>query len=326
MTLSASIKKGLSKLMDFSGRASREEYLGYSAFLLLVLAALVAGMVLASRLIGARVPYEALAVLLVPLHLAWLSAQVRRLRDAGFSPWWALANLFPVVGALLVLALTLWPGTDHAWNHESETNHGSLSIFSPAASTGWGGMTGAGALAGDQPQGRNWPALVAAALAVLVLVALVFVGSQYIGERLKPTPAPAVPVTVVPPKVSSLVLIDDASGARLYYDKSTASLVAPETISIQLVFDFEQAVEREGVKFRSMKQNEVFHCAEHGSSWSTRFYMSEPMGEGAAVFIEDGKGSLLDMSDSEVGNQRLDAVCRLLPGLAVPAPAAAERN
>ena len=45
-----------------------------------------------------------------------------------------------------------------------------------------------------------------------------------------------------------------------------------------------------------------------------------------AVFIEDGKGSLLDMSDSDVGNQRLDAVCKLLPGLIPPKPAAVDGN
>lgn len=326
MTFTESIKTGLSRLMVFSGRAGRSEYGWFSLFLLLVLALLVAGIVLAATLAGARVPYGALVLLLVPLYLAWVSVQVRRLRDAGFSPWWVLADLIPLVGILVVLALAVLPGNDDAGGqYAGETNHGSLSILGPALVTGWGLLTGAGALGSEQPKARNWWPLAGVVLLVVAIIVLaLLVAYKYQGGRApQPALAPAAVPMVAP---SSLRLIDDASGARLYYDSSTARLLGPGVISIQLVFDFGQTKAREGVRFLSMKQNEVFNCVERNSSWSTRFYMSEPLGEGAAVLIEEGKGSLLDMSDGEVGNLRLDTVCKLLPGLGLPQPPAAGAN
>lgn len=313
MTFTESIKAGFSKLTDFSGRAGRSEYAWYSLFLLLVLALLVAGLVLVSRSGGARVPYGALVVLLVPLYLAWGAAQVRRLRDAGLSPWWTLANLIPYAGVLLVLALTLRPSRQD----EGESHPGSLSIFTQVMVTGWGAITGAGALAGEPPKARNWWLLITGVLLLAAaLLAYVYVTGRHRGGKAQP-PAP-VPVA---PAVPRLHLMDEASGLRLYYDPSTARRAGPDTLSIQLVFDYAQAQARNGVGYRSLRQNETFNCAARSSAWTTRFYMSEPMGEGAAVLIEDGQGSVLDMSDSAIGQLRLDAVCALLPGLEPPVPA-----
>lgn len=321
MTFTESIKAGLAKLSDFSGRASRSEYWWYSLFLVLVLALLVGGIVLASSLTGARVSYGAMVVLLVPLYLALMAAQVRRLRDAGFGPWWTLLNLIPYAGVPLVLALTLLPSRQD----EGETNPGSLSVFSQVMVTGWGALTGGGALAAEPPKARNWwplttgVVLLAAAIMVFVYVA----GKDRGGKAQPPAPAPA-PAAARPPGGPRLSLIDEAADLRLYYDPSTARRAGPDTISIQLVFDFAQARERSGVSFRSMKQNEVFHCAARSSAWTIRFYMSEPLGEGAAVLIEEGKGSLLDTGSSEIRNQRLDTVCKLLPRLEPPQPTAAD--
>lgn len=321
MTFTESIKAGFSKLTDFSGRAGRSEYGWYTLFLLLVLALLVGGIVLVSRSRGARVPYGALVVLLVPFYLAWVAVQVRRLRDAGFSPWWTLANLIPYAGVLLVLALTLQPSRQD----EGEGHTGSLSIFTQVMATGWGAITGAGALAGEPPKARNWwPLITGVVLLAAALVAFVYLaGKDRGGKAQPPAPVPA-PAAARPPGGPGLGLMDEAAGTRLYYDPSTARRVGPDMISIQLLFDFAQARERNGVSFRSMKQNEVFNCAARSSAWTTRFYLSEPLGEGAAVLIEEGKGSLLDMSDSELGQQRLDTVCGLLPGLEPPKPTAAD--
>jgi len=316
MTFTESIKSGLAKLSDFDGRASRSEYWWFSLFLVLALALLVGGIVLASQLTGARVSYGAMVVLLVPLYLALVAAQMRRLRDAGFSPWWTLANLIPYVGAPLVLALTLRPSRPEGGD---TTGHGSLSTFSMLMVTGWGALSGAGTLSGEKPKARNWWLLIGVVLIAATVSVLVYV--VYKDRRGRPQQqAPAPAATVLPQGPSNLSLMDEASGARLYYDKSSVRAAGPEMISIQLVFDFAEPREREGVSFRSMKQNEVFNCAARSSSWTTRFYMSEPMGEGAAVLIEDGKGSLLDMSDGDIGNQRLAAVCALLPSLAEPRP------
>ncbi len=322
MTLSASIKTGLSRLADFGARASREEYVGYSAFLVLAMAVLLSGLVLASAANGGPLSWGVWLSVLMLGQLLWAAAQTRRLRDAGLRPGWAWANLLPFVGSLLGLLLSVPPGIDAAEGHEGvDTHHGSLSIFSPPLATGWGGATAAGALNGDTTHGRDGRFLLAAALAALAIVGLSLLARPYLVTRPQAVPAVAPALTPATPRASSLVLIDDASGARLYYDKATATLVAPDTVSVQLVFDFDQAVERDGVTFRSMKQNEIFQCMERGSSWSTRFYMSEPMGEGAAVFIEEGKGSLLDMSDGDVGLQRLEVVCGLLRGLQTGDPA-----
>lgn len=319
MTFTESIKTGLSKLSDFSGRASRSEYGWFGLFLLLALALLVLGIVLASRLTGDRVPYGALVVLLVPLYLAVVAVQARRLRDAGFSPWWTLANFIPYVGVPLVLALTLRPSCSH---DGSETNPGSLSTLSIMMVSGWGALTGSGALAGEQPKARNWwPLITGVVLVAAASMALVYVFYMDRGGIPQP-PAPA-PAPVAP-AVPRLHLMDEASGHRLYYDPSTAHRVGPDTLSIQLVFDYAQAQERNGVGYRSLRQNETFNCAARSSAWTTRFYMNEPLGEGAAVLIEDGQGSVLDMSDSAIGQLRLDAVCALLPGLEAPKPAPAD--
>lgn len=323
MTFTESIQAGLSKLSDFSGRAGRGEYWWFTLFLLLVLALLVVAIVLLSRWSGARVSPGALAVLLVPLYLAWAAVQVRRLRDAGLSPGWILLNLIPYAGVLVVLALSLRPSRPE----RDETGPGSLSTFSLMMATGWGALTGGGALTGEKPQARSRRRagllLTALVLLVVAVTALVYVVARERRAQPRQAAAPA-PAVTVPQGGAALVLMDESAGVRLYYDASTARLAGPDRVSIQLVFDFTQAGARDGVSFRSMKQNEVFNCAARGSSWSTRFYMSEPMGEGSPVLIEDGKGSLLDMSDGDSGNQRLDAVCRLLPGLQAPAPAATD--
>jgi uncharacterized membrane protein YhaH (DUF805 family) len=328
MTFPESIKTGLSKLMEFSGRASRSEYWWFSLFVVLVLALLVVGIELVYRLGGDRVPYGTLVVLLVPLYLALVSVQVRRLRDAGFSPWWTLVNLIPYVGVPLVLVLTLLPGGGRDGGQDGpESTQGSLSTLSIMMVSGWGALTGGAALSGEKPKPRSWLPLIGVVLLAAAVFVVVYLGYQeWRDSRRPPAPAP-VPVAPAPPQAeSSLSLIDETSGARLYYDKSSVRLAGPGMISIQLVFDFAQPRERDGVRFHSLKQNEAFDCAVRTSSWSTRFYMSEPLGEGAAVLIEEGTGSLLDMSDSEIRNQRLDTVCKLLPGPDVPTPAAATGN
>ncbi len=321
MTFTESIKTGFSKLMEFSGRAGRSEYWWFCLFLLLVLALLVAGIVLASTLSGARAPYGALVVLLVPLALAAASAQVRRLRDAGLSPWWTLLNLIPYVGVPLVLVLTLLPSRGRAGGET--TSPGSLSTFSVMMATGWGALTGAGALAGEKPRGRNWLPLVGVLLLALTVFVFVYVAYQHRRDRLHqhapaPVPAPAVP------QRAPLSLVDAAPDASLYYDRATARLLGPQTLALQLVLDYPQGRARDGVAFQSLKQDEVFHCAARSSSWTMRFYMSEPMGEGAAVLIEEARSSLIETEDGQLRDRRLDALCGLLPGLAAAQPGPAD--
>lgn len=318
MTFTESIKTGLSKLSDFDGRASRSEYWWFSLFLVLALALLVGVIVLLSSWTGAPVSYGAMAVLLVPLYLALVAAQVRRLRDAGLGPWWIVLNLVPYVGAPLVLALMLVPTRQEG---SESTGPGSLSSLSLLMATGWGALSGTGGLPGDTPPRRRWlplagVVLVAAAIAVGVSI----VYRQWRHSPSQPAPVPGATPAAPVQSAAPLTLLDESAGVRLYFDAASARLTGPDTLSVQLVFDWDQPREREGIRYRSMKQNEVFHCAARTSAWTTRFYMSEALGEGAAVLIEDGKGSLMDMSEGELGNQRLAAVCSLLPALTAPAP------
>lgn len=310
MTFTESIKTGLARLTDFSGRASRSEYGWFGLFLLLVLAGLVLAIVLASRLTGAPVSLGALALLLIPLFLAGVAVQARRLRDAGLSPWWTLANLIPYVGVPLVLALSLRPGRSP---EGSETAPGSLSSLSLMMVSGWGTLTGGSALAGEEPQGRSWLAPIGMVLlAVVVAVAGFIVYQDRRGKPPQPAPVPAAPAPRSEPRLN---LIDEVPGTRLYLDPATARLVGPDLISIQLVFDYAQAGERDGVRYLSLKQNEVVNCAARSSAWSTRFYMSEPLGEGAAVLIAEGSGSAPETGGHYIGPERIDAMCGLLPGL-----------
>jgi uncharacterized membrane protein YhaH (DUF805 family) len=51
-----------------------------------------------------------LAMLLFPLAVPLLAAQVRRFHDQGKSGWFVLVNFVPYVGPLLVLIAMLVPG------------------------------------------------------------------------------------------------------------------------------------------------------------------------------------------------------------------------
>ena len=62
----------------------------------------------ATRQAAQRIPLPLqLASLLV--LLPWLAACTRRLRDAGFNPWWQLISLAPVAGILVLLYLLAYP-------------------------------------------------------------------------------------------------------------------------------------------------------------------------------------------------------------------------
>ena len=114
----------LRRYADFSGRASRREYWLY--ILLLVLLAF--GVILAGMLIaipfdsawkaghhigpGGVVIFTIAAVLILALIVPTIAVQVRRLHDQDLSGWWALLNVIPYIGRLILLVLMLRSGTD----------------------------------------------------------------------------------------------------------------------------------------------------------------------------------------------------------------------
>lgn len=44
------------------------------------------------------------------LMIPVIGMTVRRLRDVGFSAWWILLGLFPVLGEMIVLLMCVFPG------------------------------------------------------------------------------------------------------------------------------------------------------------------------------------------------------------------------
>ncbi len=96
---------------SFSGRSQRREYWWFFAMVLLI--SLIVGAVFG---IAGRHSADLAGAVMTLVHLVpSLAAAARRLHDAGFSGWWQLLMLIPVVGfvALMVLlALPSQPGTN----------------------------------------------------------------------------------------------------------------------------------------------------------------------------------------------------------------------
>ena len=82
---------------DFSGKETRKVYW------LFVLNCFIVSFIIG--LISSTLSYIFSLVVLIPS----LGILVRRLRDAGFSPWLALLLLVPVVGWIIVVILACFP-------------------------------------------------------------------------------------------------------------------------------------------------------------------------------------------------------------------------
>lgn len=97
----------LKRYADFEGRSSRKEFWMFLLFTNLVSAALF--------IFGAIVsPDLGLGLLLLGflgVLLPFIAVQVRRFHDQGKSGWFALLNLIPYVGILIILGFMLIEGT-----------------------------------------------------------------------------------------------------------------------------------------------------------------------------------------------------------------------
>ena len=83
---------------DFSGKEGRK------VFWLFVLNVIIIGFVLG--LISSILS----SIFSIAMILPGLGILVRRLHDAGFSGWWALLLLVPVIGLIAVIILACLPG------------------------------------------------------------------------------------------------------------------------------------------------------------------------------------------------------------------------
>ncbi|MBR2196145.1 MAG: DUF805 domain-containing protein [Salinivirgaceae bacterium] len=96
------IKTFFSKYFDFSGRTSRKDF--WLTWLLLFLLTIVIGVITAVVPVLGIVTWIWSLIILIPS----LAMGARRLRDAGFSPWWLLLLLIGI-GALILIILWIFP-------------------------------------------------------------------------------------------------------------------------------------------------------------------------------------------------------------------------
>ncbi|GAB2508838.1 DUF805 domain-containing protein [Lysobacter humi (ex Lee et al. 2017)] len=95
------MREGVLRGLDFAGVTPRPDFWWFALAVAMVVAL---GQVLAQS--AGPLPLQlASLVVLVP----WVAACTRRLRDAGFSPWWQLISLAPVAGILVLLYLLTFP-------------------------------------------------------------------------------------------------------------------------------------------------------------------------------------------------------------------------
>ncbi len=106
MNFTQAIKSGLSKYVDFSGRAARSEYWFFTLFTILVSLAtsLVDNVVLSGMPI-----LNGIATL--ALLLPGIAVSVRRLHDTDRSGWWMLLIFIPLVGAIVLIVWFATRGT-----------------------------------------------------------------------------------------------------------------------------------------------------------------------------------------------------------------------
>jgi uncharacterized membrane protein YhaH (DUF805 family) len=86
-----------SKYFTFEGRATRSEFWWF--FLFYCLATAMCELVAKSNT-GLPLVYSTAIAGSIILWVAFISKWVRRLRDAGFSVWWVLAPIVPLVLAM----------------------------------------------------------------------------------------------------------------------------------------------------------------------------------------------------------------------------------
>lgn len=95
------MREGVLRGLEFSGVTARVDFWWFALAVVMVLAL---GQLL-SEAVG-PLPLQIAALLVL---LPWVAACTRRLRDAGFSPWWQLISLVPVAGILVLLYLLAQP-------------------------------------------------------------------------------------------------------------------------------------------------------------------------------------------------------------------------
>jgi uncharacterized membrane protein YhaH (DUF805 family) len=97
----------LRRYAEFSGRSSRREFWSFTMLVFGVL--IITTLMVAGNSAGAAPALGALIIL--GLAVPSLAVTVRRLHDCGITGWVLLVQLVPYVGSLVLLVLTLIPGS-----------------------------------------------------------------------------------------------------------------------------------------------------------------------------------------------------------------------
>ena len=96
------------KAFDFQGRANRTQYWMFFLVYFIITFILEAVMMRGGQNLGPIVGFI-LAIWFLVLFIPSLSIAVRRLRDAGKSPWWVLIVFLPVIGWIWLIILLCLP-------------------------------------------------------------------------------------------------------------------------------------------------------------------------------------------------------------------------
>jgi transcriptional regulator with XRE-family HTH domain len=102
----AAMQEGVLRGLEFTGTTTRVDFWWFTLGVVMLLALTN----LFAQVVG-QLPLDIASLLVL---LPWIAACTRRLRDAGFSPWWQLISLVPVAGILVLLYLLTYPPTKAA--------------------------------------------------------------------------------------------------------------------------------------------------------------------------------------------------------------------
>jgi len=108
LTITQAYSNFWTKYFVFSGTARRSEF--WWTFLVNMSIGFIIGMINV-RLMGAHQagPHLLAAVFLLVTIIPSISQLARRCHDAGFSAWWLMALLIPIVDALVLLYIAMVP-------------------------------------------------------------------------------------------------------------------------------------------------------------------------------------------------------------------------
>ena len=117
------------KYADFSGRASRTEFLYFLLFLVGVQVLLIIINTLVSGESGVSTFSYTILLFLLLTIVPSIAVTVRRLHDSGRSGWWQLISLVPFVGVIILLVFVLSRGDEGS--NEYGANPGMSSAEAP---------------------------------------------------------------------------------------------------------------------------------------------------------------------------------------------------